>query len=149
MATSFLEVFSRISQQIFWKIIQTEHHVTLQNCAKFAGKLSAAKFIVIDCNYSSGGSVCSQSFALFSIWLTESWLLLLLLLVLATAICAVCENFPVFSLRFLRFLLQPSHWLCKLRQRKMAKEEEKKNWNRSSSSWNCATRERNVSYAYS
>lgn len=26
---------------------------------------------------------------------------------------------------------------------------EKKNWNRSSSSWNCATRERNVSYAYS
>lgn len=48
-------------------------------------------------------------------------------LVLATAICAVCENFPVFfSLRFLRFLLQPSHWLCKLRQRKMAKEGEEK-----------------------
>lgn len=60
-------------------------------------------------------------------------------LVLATAICAVCENFPVFFIRFLRFLLQPSHWLCKLRQRKMGRRKKRKNWNRSSSSWNCAT----------
>lgn len=136
MATSLLEFSPGFHKKSFEKLYKLNimwHCKIVQSLQENSQLQNLLLSIVII----QAASVQSKFCSIFHLVDRELTVVVVVGLVLATAICAVCENFPVLFLRFLRFLLQPSHWLCKLRQRKMGSK--KKNWNRSSSCWNCAT----------